>query len=121
MTGTCWAVDGPDGASLELGGRKVSSNDGGTPAMCNLVCSSMGRHIHLDYCRADGNVPCDASEVQHINGRILPEPDKPKDAVTHNHYWQMMGSSSAISQHTFNADTSYLLAGFKGYFSQKLY
>ncbi|KAI9455179.1 hypothetical protein BJY52DRAFT_1224795, partial [Lactarius psammicola] len=88
-------VDGPDGASLELGGRKFSSNDEGAPMMCNLVCSSMGRHVHIDYCRADQNGPCDSVGVQHINDRMLPDPDKPKDAVTHSLYWRRMGSLHA--------------------------
>ncbi|KAI9443933.1 hypothetical protein H4582DRAFT_2125919, partial [Lactarius indigo] len=97
MTETRWAVDGPDDASLELGGHKFSSNDEGAPMMCNLVCSSMGRHIHIDYCRADVNGPCDVAEVQHINDRIVPEPDKPKDAVTHSLYWQRMGFKGHFS------------------------
>ncbi|KAH9027877.1 hypothetical protein EDB85DRAFT_1892774 [Lactarius pseudohatsudake] len=88
MTETHWAVDGPDGASLELGGRKFSSNDEGAPMMCNLVCSSMGRHVHIDYCRADQNGPCDSVGIQHINDRMLPDPDKPKDAVVHSLYWR---------------------------------
>ncbi|KAI9443965.1 hypothetical protein H4582DRAFT_1049491 [Lactarius indigo] len=91
MTETHWAVDGPDGASLELGGRKFSSNDEGAPMMCNLVCSSMGRHVHIDYCRADQNGPCDSVGIQHINDRMLPDPDKPKDAVVHSLYWRRMG------------------------------
>ncbi|KAH8993666.1 hypothetical protein EDB83DRAFT_2325213 [Lactarius deliciosus] len=99
MTETRWAVDGPDDASLELGGHKFSSNDEGAPMMCNLVCSSMGRHIHIDYCRADADVNglCDAAEVQHINDRIVPEPEKPKDAVTHSLYWQRMGFKGHFS------------------------
>ena len=96
MTQTHWAVDGPDGASLELGGRKFSSNDEGAPMMCNLVCSSMGRHVHIDYCRADSNGPCDTVGVQHINERMLPDPDKPKDAVVHSLYWRRMGSLYAV-------------------------
>ncbi|KAH9165762.1 hypothetical protein EDB89DRAFT_2008009, partial [Lactarius sanguifluus] len=85
MTETHWAVDGPDGASLELGGRKFSSSDEGAPMMCNLVCSSMGRHVHIDYCRADQNGPCDSVGIQHINDRILPDPDNlrmPTDPYT---------------------------------------
>ncbi|KAH9059728.1 hypothetical protein EDB87DRAFT_1831890 [Lactarius vividus] len=91
MTETRWAVDGPDGASLELGGRKFSSNDEGAPMMCNLVCSSMGRHVHIDYCRADQNGPCDSVGIQHINDRMLPDPEKPKDAVVHSLYWRRTG------------------------------
>ncbi|KAH9026661.1 hypothetical protein EDB84DRAFT_1589144 [Lactarius hengduanensis] len=102
MTETRWAVDGPDDAALELGGHKFSSNDEGAPMMCNLVCSSMGRHIHIDYCRADANDgPCDAAEAQHINDRIVPEPDKPKDAVTHSLYWQRTDPYSRDEQAIF--------------------
>ena len=96
MTQTRWAVDGPDGASLELAGRKFSSNDEGAPMMCNVVCSSMNRHVHIDYCRAPRNGPCDGVGVQHINDRILPDPDKPKDAVTHSLYWRRMGPLRAV-------------------------
>ncbi|KAF8267057.1 hypothetical protein EI94DRAFT_1731643 [Lactarius quietus] len=91
MTETRWAVAGPDGASLELGGRRFSSNDEGAPMMCNLVCSSMGRHVHIDYCRANQNGPCDTVGVQHIDDIMLPDPDKPKDAVMHSLYWRRMG------------------------------
>lgn len=91
MTQTRWAIDGPDETGLELGGRKFSSNDEGAPMMCNLVCSSMGRHVHIDYCRAGENAPCDGAEVQHINARMVPNPDRTKDAVTHSLYWRRMG------------------------------
>jgi len=95
--GTHWTVDGPDGASLQLGGRKFTSDDG-APVMCNFVCSSIGRHVHIDYCRSNGNGPCDTAEVQHINDRINPEPEKPKDAVTHSLYWQRMGFKDPYTQ-----------------------
>ncbi|KAI9460706.1 hypothetical protein F5148DRAFT_1276740 [Russula earlei] len=90
MTQTRWAVDGPDGTSLELGGRKFSSNDEGAPMMCNLICSSIGRHVHIDYCRTEQGGRCDGAEVQHINERMTPNPNKPKDAVTHGLYWRRM-------------------------------
>ena len=93
MTQTRWAADSPDGASLGLGAHKFSSDNKGAPMMCNLICSSMRRHVHIDYCIADGNGPCDAAEVQHIKDRIVLDPGAPKDAVTHRLYWQRMGSS----------------------------
>ena len=71
MTQTRWAVDGPDGTSLELGGRKFTSNDEGAPMMCNLVCSSLGRHVHIDYCRSGGGGTCRGAEVQHLGVRRL--------------------------------------------------
>lgn len=91
MTQTRWAIDGPDDTGLELEGRKFSSNDEGAPMMCNLVCSSMGRHVHIDYCRAGANASCDGAEVQHINARMVPDPDRRKDAITHSLHWRRLG------------------------------
>ncbi|KAH9047539.1 hypothetical protein EDB83DRAFT_2267127 [Lactarius deliciosus] len=104
MTQTRWAIDGPDEKGLELEGRTFSSNDEGAPMMCNLVCSSMGRHVHIDYCRAGENVHCDAAEVQHINARMIPNPDRPKDAITHSLYWRRMGTLDAISTDPYTRD-----------------
>lgn len=92
MTQTRWAVDSADETGLELEGRRFSSNDEGGPMMCNLVCSSMGRHVHIDYCRTDENTPCEGAEVQHIETRMVPYPNKSKDAVTHSLYWRRMGT-----------------------------
>jgi hypothetical protein len=92
MTQTRWAVDGPDGTSLELGGRKFSSGDEGAPMMCNLICSSMGRHIHITNCRAADGALCYGADVQHIHERLTPDPDKPKDAITHGLHWRRMGA-----------------------------
>jgi hypothetical protein len=62
--------------------------------MCNFVCSSMGRHVHIDYCPAEEGAPrCDGAEVQHIDSQMIPNPEKPKDAITHSLYWRRMGSS----------------------------
>ena len=88
-----WAVDGQDSVGVELGGHKFSSNDEGAPMMCNLVCSSIGRHVHIDYCRAEENETCEGGdEAQHIKAMMVPDPDKPKDAITHSLYWRRMGS-----------------------------
>jgi len=91
MSQARWTVDGLDGTSLELQGRKFSSNDEGAPMMCNLVCLAMGRHVHVDYCRTEEGTPCDAADVQHIPTRMIPDPDRLKDFVTHNLYWRRTG------------------------------
>jgi len=91
MSRTRWAIedgDGIDETILELEGRKFSSNDDGAPMLCNLVCTSMGRHVHINYCRGD---PCDNPETQHINQRMVPNPDQPKDWITHGLHWRRMG------------------------------
>ena len=87
MSRTRWAVDGPEGSCIELGGRKFAANDDGAPMLCNLVCTSMGRHVHIDDCRGD---PHD-QEVIHINERIVPNPDQAKDWITHGLHWRRMG------------------------------
>ncbi|KAI0253468.1 hypothetical protein BJV78DRAFT_1153084 [Lactifluus subvellereus] len=85
MTQTRWAIDGPDEAGIELGGRKFSSDDEGAPMLCNLTCS-----YRLLPARSK-NARCDGVEVQHINTRMTPNLDKPKDAITHRLYWSRMG------------------------------
>ncbi|KAH9056527.1 hypothetical protein EDB87DRAFT_1221331 [Lactarius vividus] len=81
MTQTRWAIDGPDGTTLELGGRKFSSNDEGATMMYNLVCSSLGIHVHFDYCRSGGGRTCGDAE----------------DSVTHGLSWRRMGFKDPIS------------------------
>jgi hypothetical protein len=115
MTHSRWAVCGPEESAIELGGRKFSSDDDGAPMMCNLVCSSMGRHIHIDYCRAEDNAPCEGPEVQHINARMTPNPGRPKDAVTHGLYWRRMGKLYPILYLVFGFLTRTSTTGFKGH------
>ena len=111
MTQTRWAVDGPDGTSLELAGRKFSSNDEGAPMMCNLVCTSMGRHVHIGYCRATDDGPCSGAEVQHINERMTPNPNKAKDSITHGLFWRRLGALTVPPKFT---QVKGLSLGFKG-------
>jgi len=89
MSQTRWAII--DGASVEVGGRKFSSNDEGAPMMCNLVCTSLGRHVHIDYCRAEDPASCNDSEVQHMTEKMVPHPERPKDTLTHDLHWRRMG------------------------------
>ena len=90
MSKSRWAVDDPD-AVVELNGRKFGSNDDGAPMMCNLFCQEMGRHVHIDYCRADFDGICNGTDVQHILARLNPNPDRPKDWITHELFWRRSG------------------------------
>ncbi|KAG2738992.1 hypothetical protein P692DRAFT_20882111 [Suillus brevipes Sb2] len=93
-----WAVDGPDDTGLEVEGRRFSSNDEGAPMMCNLVCQALGRHVHIDYCRAEDATAClGNNEAQHIFGRLLPHSDRPKDFLTHNLFWRRSGFKDPYS------------------------
>ncbi|KAI0052041.1 hypothetical protein FA95DRAFT_1484280 [Auriscalpium vulgare] len=104
MSRTRWAVAGPDGTAIDLNGRKFSANDEGAPMMCNLFCSSMGRHAHVDFCRAaqegDGTQPCEGAEVQHISEKMTPEPDRPKDWITHSLHWRRMDLTSSVDPYS---------------------
>ena len=98
MTQACWTIDGP---SFELGGHKFASNDEGVPMMCNLIHSSTGKHVHIAYCRAADGGSCDGADIQQINDSITSTPNKPKDAITHSHYWRRLGMSSVLLLHSF--------------------
>ncbi|KAI6163533.1 hypothetical protein EDD17DRAFT_475985 [Pisolithus thermaeus] len=100
MSRTRWTIDGPDdGAALEIEGRRFSTNDEGAPMMCNLVCQAMGRHVHIDYCRSDQEAACvGTDEIQHITRNLRPDPDRPKDYVTHNVFWKRSGFKDPYSK-----------------------
>ena len=108
MSRTRWAIDGPEGNSVELDGRKFSSNDDGAPMLCNLVCTSMGRHVHIDYCRGE---PHDNPEVMHITERMVPNPDQEKDWITHGLHWRRTGELVTLS---FRLVLLMRSSGFKG-------
>ncbi|KAI5994326.1 hypothetical protein EDD15DRAFT_2432753 [Pisolithus albus] len=100
MSRTRWAIDDPDdGAALEIEGRMFSTNDEGAPMMCNLVCQAMGRHVHIEYCRSDGEAACVGNdEIQHITKNLSPHPERPKDYVTHNLFWKRSGFKDPYSK-----------------------
>ncbi|KAG8215603.1 hypothetical protein J3R82DRAFT_7468 [Butyriboletus roseoflavus] len=99
MSRTRWTVDGPDDVPLEIEGRKFSTNDEGAPMMCNLVCSAMGRHVHIDYCRADDKGACTGNnELQHLTRKIQPDPDRAKDVLTHGLIWKRSGFKDPYSR-----------------------
>ncbi|KIJ64834.1 hypothetical protein HYDPIDRAFT_111462 [Hydnomerulius pinastri MD-312] len=99
MSRTRWTVDGPDDVPLEIEGRKFSTNDEGAPMMCNLVCQTMGRHVHIDYCRADDEAACTGNEeIQHLTKLLQPNPDRPKDALTHSLFWKRSGFKDPYSK-----------------------
>jgi len=92
MSNVRWSVDAPDEEGLEVGGRRFSTNDEGMPMLCSLVCKALGRHAHIDYCRAKTQAECRVNhEVEHITKKLRPDPDRLKDFVTHNIFWKRSG------------------------------
>ncbi|KAI9455078.1 hypothetical protein BJY52DRAFT_1122217 [Lactarius psammicola] len=98
MSQTRWVVDDPDGTGLEIEGHKFSSGDDGGPMFCNMVCKSMGRHVHVDVCRGSSS---HNSETKHIDKKIAPNPDRPKDWITHDLHWGRMDPYSQEDQTNF--------------------
>lgn len=76
---------------MELNGRRFGTSDDGAPMMCNLICQSMDRHAHLDYCRTDPKQSCAGSDHEHITTHLAPNPDQPKDWISHKLYWRRSG------------------------------
>ena len=94
MSNIRWSIDGSDEGSLEVEGRRFSTDDEGWPMMCNLACKALGRHVHIDYCRAKTPAECRGNdEVKHIATKLQPEPDRPKDFLTHFLFWKRSGKS----------------------------
>lgn len=118
MSNVRWSVDAPDEEGLEVEGRRFSTSDEGAPMMCSLVCQALGRHVHIDYCRAKSPAECRGNqEVQHVARKLRPEPDRSKDFLTHNLFWKRSGKS-IFKLSAF--DISFLLLiGFKDPYSRE--
>ncbi|KAH7882034.1 hypothetical protein F5I97DRAFT_1988573, partial [Phlebopus sp. FC_14] len=94
-----WSINGPDDESIEIEGRRFSTNDEGAPMMCSLICQSMGRHVHVDYCRAKNASACkDNPEILHVATKLQPDPDRPKDFLTHSLFWKRSGFKDPYSR-----------------------
>ncbi|KAG8693822.1 hypothetical protein FRC11_002641, partial [Ceratobasidium sp. 423] len=79
----------------ELRGRKFGSGDEGVPMLCSLVCAAQGRHAHIDFCRNPGN--CSNTDCEHIAERMHPDPDRPKDWISHATFWARSGFKDPYS------------------------
>ena len=89
MSNTVWFVHGDDDGTVEVEGRKYAAGDSGAPMLCNMVCKSLRRHIHVDSCRADDDGVCGGGPgVQHID-----EPNSPEkqDLISHRLFWDRSG------------------------------
>ncbi|KAI0089047.1 hypothetical protein BDY19DRAFT_993280 [Irpex rosettiformis] len=98
MSRTLWTIEGPDGTALEVNGRKFASNDTGAPMLCSMLCKSLGRHAHIDYCLSQDAATCSGADLKHINERMLPDPDAPKDWISHDLYWRRTGFKDPYPQ-----------------------
>ncbi|CAE6496426.1 unnamed protein product, partial [Rhizoctonia solani] len=92
MVTTEWVLqpdEDDEDPAYELQGRKFGSGDEGAPMLCNLVCAAQGRHAHIDFCRDPGS--CSNTDCEHISERMHPDPDRPKDWISHATFWARAG------------------------------
>ncbi|KAJ1300981.1 hypothetical protein OPQ81_003405 [Rhizoctonia solani] len=82
--------------AYELQGRRFGSGDEGAPMLCNLVCAAQGRHAHIDFCRDLED--CSNTDCEHIQENVHPDPDRPKDWISHATYWARSGFKDPYSQ-----------------------
>ena len=94
MSKTQWAIEKINGEIIELDGHKFSSGDDGAVMLCNLVCSNMGRHAHIDYRRAQDAGSCNGQEAEHIHLHVDPNLERAKDWTSHKLYWRRTGELS---------------------------
>ncbi|KAH3761867.1 e3 ubiquitin-protein ligase trip12 [Pelomyxa schiedti] len=78
------------GKDIDLDGRLYGAGEPGVAELCNMFCNKLGRHIHILPCTAEGNEPCSHTGeggIRHATATYLPNPDSPKDELTHKGYW----------------------------------
>ena len=79
-----------------------------------MLCKELGRHAHVDYCRAQSGDACSSTGVEHITTPMHPDPKRAKDFVTHDLFWRRTGECQYehyVLQYPALTDYG---AGFKG-------
>jgi hypothetical protein len=109
MKHTTWIIEKDKEAIIE--GRRYTTGDEGSAVLCNFVCSKIGRHVHVDRCRAPPGECGGEEEIEHIveaagrRGREVSD----CDWVTHRLYWDRIGTWSTPPP----TDTEQLPQGLK--------
>ncbi|PKC01948.1 hypothetical protein RhiirA5_504316 [Rhizophagus irregularis] len=88
-------------SEFEYAGHKLRVGDQGTFVLCNLHCKDLGRHRHIDYCKNEENCKSgnqgQGQDIQHINEKVQPNPEKPKDFISHKLFWERTGFKDPYS------------------------
>ncbi|KAG8922982.1 hypothetical protein FRC02_011492 [Tulasnella sp. 418] len=96
MENTKWVVEAS--STVELLGRRFAGRDGGGPQLCNMVCSQLGRHAHIDFCRTNPSHICQGPDWEHSEEIVYPQPDRKKDWISHALYWARTGFKDPYSR-----------------------
>ncbi|KAJ3110211.1 hypothetical protein HDU96_006820 [Phlyctochytrium bullatum] len=84
---------------FEFGTHKFNRNDSGKCFLCQLHCKELKRHTHIDWCRhPDQPHLCKRDGCRHINEKLMPDPNRPKDFVTHETLWKRTGFKDPYSE-----------------------
>jgi hypothetical protein len=126
MVETQWIVEAQKGASGKpidsgyiLEAHKYGSGDDGSPMLCQFMCTKQGRHAHVDFCLDPQNHTSPACE--HIPSRMHPEPDRPKDWISHATYWERTGKLEFLLHNIIlSPDYDSIVTGFEGDRSHKV-
>ncbi|GBC20091.1 uncharacterized protein OCT59_006577 [Rhizophagus irregularis] len=79
----------------------TSVDSQGTFTLCNMHCKNLGRHRHVGYCQNEEICKLrndnDRHDLKHINEQIQPNPDRPKDFISHKIFWKRTGFKDPYS------------------------
>ncbi|PKY47220.1 hypothetical protein RhiirA4_543827 [Rhizophagus irregularis] len=77
----------------------TSVDSQGTFTLCNMHCKNLGRHRHVGYCQNEEICKSrnDIHDLKHINEQIQPNPDRPKDFISHKIFWKRTGFKDPYS------------------------
>ena len=80
---------------IQVGSHKYKVGEPAVAEMCHIFCNSMGRgHVHIVECdNLPGRCYYNAREDgrRHQTTNYYPNPEIPKDEMTHEAYWAMIG------------------------------
>ena len=90
----CFFVANED--DIQVGTHKYKVGEPAVAEMCHIFCNSLGRgHIHIVECDSEDPTACVYSAKddrrRHESTRYQPNPEIPKDEITHEAYWASIG------------------------------
>lgn len=89
MGKTKWRIEGEN---ITVLGQKYADGDPGVTMMCSVVCSELGRHVHLAPCQGPGNQCSGGDELEHIpESDIRGQTHSGFDWVSHKLFWERLG------------------------------
>ena len=90
----CFFVANED--DIQIGDHKYKVGEPAVAEMCHMFCNTLGRgHIHIVECDSEDPTACIYSASsdgrRHETTEYQPNPEIPKDEITHEAYWTLIG------------------------------